>query len=441
MNLKLRPYQSEVIEIIKENFKRNKRQYIEMPTGSGKTITFFSYIKKYPRKTLIIVPNKELLRQVYETALLFYDKEEISRKGDRHEEKPAYIHICIINSLRSKYLDFISKQNFERIIIDECHHSQSPSYKRLIDKINHEDLEILGVTATPDRLDGKALEELFERCTYKISIPQLINLKHLSDLEGFRIKSGLDISDIDSHKNDFTIAQLFKKLSNKSRNDLILKICKEELANRKTIIFCINVEHSIQICKILNESGLSCAHIDGKMNKDKRQSIIKGFKEGIFSFLTNCNLLIEGFDEPSIDAVLLARPTKSRSLFVQMIGRGLRIYPGKTNCKIIDIVDNHKNRIGFNSIISNLHFQEIEKFSSIEKLNSHIKNEIDLNMESKVQRISFFEESSYFQLLESTENQINYLKNNKILYFEPISFDEASFLMWHDKLIKEEKCL
>lgn len=427
--MNLRDYQLEAIDVIKSHFKSWNTQYIELPTGSGKTVTFLSYSKEHER-ILIVVPTKELLNQVYESAQSFYHKSKISRKGCGYDEIPNQVHICIINSIKNKYLDILKNSNYDLLIIDEAHHVQAESYKRLIKSF---DCKILGVTATPDRLDGKFIHELLGQCTYKKDVIELIECGYLCDIEGYSVKSRIDISDVDSHNSDFSLRDLYKKLCNDSRNDLIIQICKETLRDRKTLIFCINIDHSKIICKILNENGLKAAHIDGSMSNALRKSILNDFRSGNIKYLTNCQLLTEGFDEPSIDGIVLARPTKSRALFNQMIGRGLRTYKGKINCKIVDIVDNNKYAMRFNSIITEEIFEEMDTFTCVNSLKDHIAKEKIKLTEFSIVRTNIFERRRIDDF-EATASMIKYLDENKINYFEPVSFDEGSFLIWMNEL-------
>jgi superfamily II DNA or RNA helicase len=456
--IKLKNYQEDAIKAIEEGFKKHYeyynrdiqgktcklrkavRQFIEMPTGSGKTITFLYFAKKYNLNTLIIVPSKELMRQVYETSLLFFPKNIISRKGDRFNEKFKQIHICIINSINEKYENDLLYEEYELIIIDECHRAHGSTYKRFLNNY-YEFLPpmILGVTATPERLDGKLLNTLFDKCTFKLKIDDMIMSGYLSDIEGYRIKTKIDLSDLDTHNSDYTITELYKKLSTDSRNDLILNLCKNEMKDRKTLIFCINLKHSQEINKLLNDNGLSSAHIDGKMDHVERKTILTAFREGEISYLCNCQLLTEGFDEPSIDGIILARPTRSHSLFMQMIGRGLRLFPKKLNCKIVDIVDIHKNRsrIGFNSIIEqDKDLNEIENFSSHKDIKDHVQREIIQHSEFEIEKANLINFSIIYEKL-AVESMINYLNENNIYFTHPITFDDASFLIWYDKLKKE----
>src|SRR5258708_5996433 len=364
--IKLRPYQLEAIKCIKEKFDSGKKkQYVEMPTGSGKTITFLSYASKNHKQILIVVPSRELMKQVYETCLLFYHKSQISRKGDGHSDLIRQVHICIIASIRGEYVTDITFLDWDLVIIDEAHHIHANSYKRLIQSIDEYSKScILGVTATPDRSDGKLLVQLLEDCTYSIDVETLIEKNFLCDIEGYVIKTNIDISDVDDHNGDFSLHQLYKKLSTDDRNNMIVDLCKNEMKERKNLIFCINIEHSKEVNELLNLNGISSAHIDGKCDSNKRKIILDSFRNGDISCLCNCQLLTEGFDEPSIDGIILARPTRSRALFTQMLGRGLRILKGKENCKIIDIVDNHRYLASFTNILSDKMMPEIFSFKS-----------------------------------------------------------------------------
>jgi len=431
--INLRQYQIDAIQAIKDTFDKSwNRQYIVMPTGSGKTITFLSYAKQYHQRILIIVPSKELLKQVYETALKLYDEDDISRKGDIYTENPSKVHICIINSIRGEYLEFITGQYFDLVIIDEAHHSNANSYEKFLKNIAFAP-KILGVTATPDRCDGKLLNSVLDTRSYEITVENLIENEFLSDIEGFSVKTNIDISDVDSHNGDFSLNQLYKKLGTDSRNQLIFDLCKNEMKDRKTLIFSINIEHSKQIEHILNEKNISCRHIDGKMNSSLRNSILSSFRNNEISILCNCQLLTEGFDEPSIDGIIIARPTKSRALFNQMIGRGLRRSPGKKNCKIIDIVDNHRNLRGFNCILDDIDYKEINSFKSIKDIRNHVSEEMIKLTEITLERVDFFGKKPISEI-DAVPSMIEYLENNEIQYYEPISFNEASFLIWLNEL-------
>lgn len=431
----LRSYQKDAIDTIKGQFRTSDRQFVIMPTGSGKTITFLKYAADNHERILLLVPSKELLKQVYESSLLFYHKSEVSRKGGDWYESPAKLHICIINSLKGHYLKFITDQYFDLIVIDEAHHAYAKSYQNVINGMVFCP-KILGVTATPDRTDGQLLKEILNTCSFELKIQDLIQQGHLCDIEGFSVKTKIDLSDVDDHNGDFSAQQLYKKLSVESRNNMIVELCKEHMKDRRTLVFCINIDHSKEINRLLNLNGVTSKHIDGSMNDKERSSILSSFRNGEISTLCNCQLLTEGFDEPSIDGILLTRPTKSRALFTQMIGRGLRTSLGKKNCKIIDVVDNHKRLAGFNSLISDERFSELSEFKSIKDIQDHVYKERLEVIESSLEKANFFN-ISQIDDYEATDSMIDYLESNSIYFQHPISFDEASFLIWFNELKKE----
>jgi len=294
----------------------------------------------------------------------------------------------------------------------------------------------LGVTATPDRLDGKCIKELLFRCSYEKTLEDLINEDYLADLEGYLVKTKIDLSDIDHHNGDFSIRQLYKKLNTENRNKLILDVYQKEMSKRKTLIFCINIDHSKTIAKLLNSNEISCAHIDGTMNENERNAILSSFRNGEISCLTNCQLLTEGFDEPSIDGIIVARPTYSRALFTQMIGRGLRKSPGKMNCKVIDIVDNNSKAKSFNSLVHDMDYVNIDKFSGIKKIRQHIQDEQLKVTETIIERTNLLNSKPIFDH-NSTDSILRYLNENNIYYQEPLSFVEGSFLVWFNELKME----
>lgn len=430
---RLKYYQEEAIRTIEEAFTTMDRQFVEMPTGSGKTITFLSYAKNLNKRTLIIVPSRQILSQVYDSALNFFDKSQISRRGGDYKEEVSFVHICIINSIRCEYRQHLSKIDFGLVIIDEAHRSQAESYIKFIDAISliNSSVKFLGVTATPDRLDGKLLNEILHRKSYSISIDSLIHSKYLSDIEGFSVKSHINISNIDTHNGDFSITQLYDKLNTDSRNEIVIDICKNKMFDRKTLVFCVNIAHSQHICDLLNRNGVKAMHIDGMTPENKRKEILCNFRSGLIKVLCNCQLLTEGFDEPSIDGIVLARPTRSKSLFIQMIGRGLRLSPNKDNCRIVDIVDIHKKLMGFNNIVSDEDVKQIERFNKLEDIESHVKKELLLKAEYSLVKTNILGLSSLNNILP-TNSMKTLLKDNP--FIDHLTFDDASFLIWIEKL-------
>ncbi len=209
------------------------------------------------------------------------------------------------------------------------------------------------------------------------------------------------------------------------------------MKDRKCLIFCVNIAHSQELNNLFKKNGISSCHIDGTLKYDEKISILSSFRNGDTKVLFNSKLLTEGFDEPSIDGLIFARPTRSKIFFLQMLGRGLRISPNKKNCRVIDIVDNHKSLQSFNCILTDNHeVDRIERFNKINDIKDHIKKQKIILDEIKLERVDLLGQS-HAACNSALPCMISYLKDNQIYFQEPISFDEASFLIWYNELRKK----
>ena len=204
---------------------------------------------------------------------------------------------------------------------------------------------LLGFTATPNRTDKKDLGYLFQDIVYQKTIHQMLSHDppYLAKPIGMLVKTEIDISDVKTSMGDFQVNELSACLDTPARNKLIvdsyLKLCPGD----KAIVFCINKAHTKNVTEYFNNAGIKASYIDADTPADERKKILKDFSKGKIKILCNCAVLTEGFDESSIQAVILARATQSEGLYIQMLGRGLRPHPDKQFCKIIDIVDNTGN--------------------------------------------------------------------------------------------------
>jgi len=334
----LREYQIECIEKIESHFKNNDRQLVQLPTGAGKTWIFSSYLKNNSLTALVICPSNELKHQILDAMERFGIDSKCEGLG-----KKKFNVITSQMLAYEKNLNTINEKNYDHIVIDEAHHVQSDSYKKLINNLAYK-TKILGLTATPERLDKKSLLDIFHELTYKKTIYELIQDGYLCDMQAFRIKTGQSIA---KRSYDFRCVEL-KQLDNETRNNILLKCIYEDCKNLKTLIFCLNVQHAESIAEELKLLNLKAACVHGGVKKSERKEIIKKFKTGEIQYLTNCQILTEGFDEPSIECLVIARPTSSKSLYCQMIGRGLRKTETKNLCKLYELTDNNHNICNFN---------------------------------------------------------------------------------------------
>ena len=432
MTLQLHDYQKECIGVIADTFKNRKNQLVQLPTGSGKTWIFLNYLKDHSKKAIITCPSKELQNQILEWGRYFIgDKLSASPRTSR---KDMFVVTAASLNYESTYRE-LDKLDADTIVIDEAHHVQSETYLRFLNRYSKtHKFNLLGCTATPERMDRKSLEEIFEEISYSKTIYEMINEGHLCDMKGWRVKTGCELENLMNHSGDFKHHSL-KRLDIDSRNRLILNVYEQHCTKRKTLIFCIDIEHAIKISESLSKAGYKSAYIHGKLSLGERKKIIERFKSGELQVLTNCQLLTEGFDEPSIDAIIIARPTRSKTLYCQMLGRGLRKFPGKDYCHLFELTDNNHNICTFNTAAD--HEPEfIFNYEDGIKLSELKKKTEGMNIESliiKTEEFKVFNNSldSWLNGIPALEIQLKRLKRN--LPGQPTAL-EAAFLLWKQNL-------
>ena len=436
--MELRDYQLECIQTMHSHFQDNDRQIVQMPTGAGKTITFLKYLSLYSKRSLILVPTRELLEQVDESALHFFHKSEVFAKYDSNI---VFKKVNIMTAASVSYESITEKlleAKFDTIIIDEAHRAQSDTYKNFIGsyKQRHPKVKICGFTATPERSDKLPLLEIFDKLTFSRTIYDLINLGHLCDMVSYRIKTGQKFETRRLSAGDFSPICL-KILDNDTRNNIILKTYKDNCVNKKTLVFCLSINHALKLEHYFAEHGIAARAIYGAMPKGHRKQIIKDFKSGKIMVLFNCQLLTEGFDEPSIDAIMITRPTKSKSLYCQMIGRGLRNSPGKKFCYLYELTENVHNISTFNVAceLDDLPTFEYEDGIRLTQLKETFEGMSLKDFSLIKEKIIIFDKKAECLFSNTaTQHQIELLKKLNIPYMNPISIYEAGYLLWKHRL-------
>lgn len=332
----LRPYQLNAVKAVhKEWDSGNKNTLVVMPTGTGKTIVFSQIVKDQVakgEKVLILAHREELLKQAA-------DKLKASSGMESALEKAANtsigsgldVVVGSVQTLRQKSrLEKFSKDYFGTIIIDEAHHSAADSYKNILEYFNQ--AKVLGVTATPDRADMKSLSDVFDSLAFEYKLPEAINDGYLCKIRTKTIPLKVDISKVHTLAGDFNPNELGQALDLylEAIANSIVKECK----GRKTVIFTPLVRISQRLNELLKNRGIDTIEVNGS-SKD-RERILKDFENGKYDAMTNAMLLTEGWDCPSVDCIICLRPTKSRSLYAQIVGRGTRLCKGKDNLLILD---------------------------------------------------------------------------------------------------------
>ena len=336
--MELRPYQQEAKEAVQNEWEKgNKRTLLVLPTGTGKTIVFSKVTEDCVRegeRVLILAHRGELLDQAADklsksTGLMCAtEKAEESCIGSWFRVVVGSVQTLT----REKRLNQFSKDHFNSIIVDEAHHCISDSYQKVL---NHfEDAKVLGVTATPDRGDMKNLGSYFESLAYEYSLPKAIKEGYLAPIKAQTIPLKLDLTGVGQQAGDFKTSDLGTALDPYLYQiaDEMVKYCMD----RKSVIFLPLIKTSQKFTEILNSKGFNAAEVNGESKN--RAEILKDFDEGKYNVLCNSMLLTEGWDCPSVDCIVVLRPTKVRSLYSQMVGRGTRLYPDKDHLLLLDFL-------------------------------------------------------------------------------------------------------
>ena len=336
--MELRPYQAEAKAAVFEQWdKGTLKTLLVLPTGCGKTIVFAKVAEDCVRqgyRVLILAHRGELLEQAA-------DKIKKSTNLGCATEKAeqtclgSWFRITVgsVQSMqREKRLSQFSEDYFNVIIIDEAHHCISDRYQKVLQ--HFPSAKVLGVTATPDRGDMRNLGEFFESLAYEYTLPKAIREGYLSPIKAMTIPLQLDLSGVSIQSGDFKAGDIATALDPYLHQiaDEMMKYCRD----RKTVVFLPLVKTSQKFKEILNEKGFKAAEVNGE-SKD-RAEVLETFDKGEYNVLCNSMLLTEGWDCPSVDCVIVLRPTKVRSLYSQMVGRGTRLCEGKSHLLLLDFL-------------------------------------------------------------------------------------------------------
>ncbi|KAM3077162.1 putative ATP-dependent helicase IRC3 [Clarireedia jacksonii] len=353
-NIVLREYQEECIQAVLSNIELgHKRMGVSLATGSGKTVIFTQLIDRIKPhaegavQTLILAHRQELVEQAARHCQNAYPDKRIEiEMGNMHASGYADITVASIQSIGSR--DRIEKfipDRFKLVLVDEAHHIVAPGYLRTLahfglSEKREDSPALVGVSATLSRTDGLRLGAAIDHIVYHKDYIDMIEDRWLSDVIFTTVQSTADVSSVRKGLNgDFHTGDLSEAVNTDQINELTVRSWFAKAKERKsTIVFCVDLAHVGDLTNKFREYGIDARFVTGDTPKIERSARLDAFKRGEFPVLVNCGVFTEGTDIPNIDCVLLARPTKSRNLLVQMIGRGMRLHPGKQNCHIIDMV-------------------------------------------------------------------------------------------------------
>lgn len=333
----LRPYQLEVVEKTEAGWESFSKQLVVLPTGGGKTIVFSHLAaRRQPERTLILAHREELIDQaiakLHAATGIRADKE----KAEDYASLTAPVVVASVQSMIRR-LDRWPRDHFGLVVADEAHHAISDSWQKVLRHFDGE-ADVLGVTATPDRGDKRNLGVYFENVPAEVKLFDLINAGYLSRIRMKALPLRIDLNQVKSVAGDFADGDLGAALD--PYLDQIAEMIRDHASFRRTLVFLPLIATSHKFVEACRKVGLSAMHVDGE--SDDRRGILDRFAAWEFDVLANAMLLTEGFDDPGIDCVVNLRPTRSRSLYSQIIGRGTRTADTKQDLLLLDFLWQHK---------------------------------------------------------------------------------------------------
>lgn len=369
----LRDYQQKAIAAVLAAKDRGlHRVMVVMATGCGKTTVFAALVDQFERSyaapSLVLAHRHELLVQAANRIASFSPRLQVGIEGgDRSAPFECQAVVAGVQSVGrpdSKRLEWFHPG---LMIIDEGHHAPADTYQNAMRRFGAYDGSCftLAVTATDHRMDNKPLHgvtgAIFEDVVYRFGLRDAVKEGWLVDLKGFRVATDVDLSGIKSVGGDYNQGQLARAVNTQERNYVAYRHWREIAGDRRTIIFCVDIQHAKDVTELFRSHHVEAEHVDGTMKMEKREGILRRFNSGATQVLVNVDVATEGFDAPATDCILLLRPTQSWSLYAQMVGRGLRTLGGtvdgfetpsvrrraisdsqKSDCLVIDVVDASK---------------------------------------------------------------------------------------------------
>lgn len=336
----LRPYQQAAVDAVKVAFYQGlNRVLVVLPTGCGKTVVFADLAQR------VVAQGPRVLVLAHREELLYQAQEKLERLGllcaieqGKKLAGKAHVVIASVQTLQKERLAALRPSDFGLIIVDEAHHAPAPAYQAIFRHFRKN--RFLGVTATPDRTDGIPLEKTFQRTVYKYDIKTAIEEGFLTPLRSRRcMVPSVRLERVRMLGGDFDAVALAKELTTEKALLELATTLLTQAENRPTMVFAVDVANANALALVLNRiRPRSAVAIDGKAKPALRAQILAAFRTGYFQFLINCALFTEGFDEPTIQCVAVARPTKSLGLFTQMVGRGTRLQAGKRDCLVLEFI-------------------------------------------------------------------------------------------------------
>jgi superfamily II DNA or RNA helicase len=342
----LRPYQVEAVAAIAREWESHRSTLLVLATGLGKTRTAAEVARRRRPlgRVLWLAHREELLTQAAEAmrehAGLSTELERAESKAIVHELMGgADVVVASVATMHAARLKRWPRDAFSTVIVDEAHHATARGYRGVLE--HFASAKVLGLTATPDRSDGVGMRNIFDSLAYRFSILDGVHAGYLSPVRARKVLCGdLDLSSVRSTAGDLSAGDLERVMNIEGVMHQIAGPLVAESKDRQTIAFCPTVAVAEELARVMSAyvGADRVACISGRTDREQRAAVLAAYTEGSIQYITNCAVLTEGFDAPATSCIAMCRPTKSRSLYTQCVGRGLRLHPGKLDCLLLDFI-------------------------------------------------------------------------------------------------------
>lgn len=306
-------------------------------TGTGKTVTAVSDAKRLGKRTLFLAHTKELVYQAYNCFRNLWPEVSVGRYVEGYREADAYVVCGSIQSVATN-IGMFAPDDFGYLVIDECHHGTAETYRKIMSYFNPS--FTLGLTATPERTDGEDLLDVFKNVAHKLDLKTAVELDTLVPVRCIRIATNIDLRDVRINGFQYNALDLEGKIQIPGRNQLIVDTYCEYVKSRPTVVFCMSVRHAQEMADLLQAKDIDARSISGSTKPAERKRILEQYESGKIPVLCACDLLNEGWDSPHTQVLFMARPSMSKTIYMQQLGRGMRKSEGKDHLMVFDFVDN-----------------------------------------------------------------------------------------------------
>lgn len=338
-HLELKQHQQEALDALQA--MRDRHETIALlyhATGTGKTVTAVMDAKRCGGRTLFLAHTQELVNQAADTFRNLWPEVTVGRYMEAIKEPDAHVVCGSVQSVALHLEDF-REDAFSYLIVDEAHHAAADTYQKILAYFHP--AFTLGLTATPERTDdNRAILDIFKNTAHKLDIRTAVEIGELVPIRCIRIHTNIDLTRVRFNSVQYNIRDLESKIYVPERNRLIVDTWLQYVRDKRTVVFCASVRHAEQIAELFRQAGVPAAAVSGGMKPAERREFQDRFVRREILVLCACDLLNEGWDCPEIEVLFMARPTMSRVLYTQQLGRGMRLFPGKESLMVFDFVDN-----------------------------------------------------------------------------------------------------